>query len=128
MVGLQCLFSIPQIVNYQGFTIRQGQKVAYALPAFTELIDEAQKLSDCLEDDCKACKIKYKNIPCNVKSICSSAVTPIGSVQSGRSNFPAKDQLDKVELLPNLEELRDRITPVQLERLQAVLEANAANA
>ena len=105
------------------FSIRQGQKVAYALPAFTELM---QKLSDCLRDDCKACKTEYKCNLCNVKSFRSSAVTPAGPFQSGRSNFPAKDQLDKVELLPNLEELRDRITTAQLERLHAVLEANAA--
>ncbi len=107
-------------------SMRQGQKVAYALPAFTELIDQTQKLNDCLKEDCKACKTKYKNNLSNVKSICSSVATPVGSVQSGSSNFPAKDQLDKVELLPNLEELKDRITPMQLERLQAVLEANAA--
>ena len=68
--------------------------------------------NDCLKDDCKACKTKYEDNLCNVKSICSSRVTPAGSVHSGRSNFPAKDQLDKVELLPNLEELKDRITPV----------------
>ena len=49
-----------------------------------------------------------------------------GSAPSGRSNFPAKDELDKIELLPNLEELKDRITPARLDRLKAVLQANAA--
>ncbi len=34
--------------------------------------------------------------------------------------------MDKVDLLPNLEDLTDRITPEQLERLKAVLESNAA--
>ena len=45
--------------------------------------------------------------------------------RSGRSNFPAKDELEKIDLPPNLEDLKDRITPVQLDRLRAVLEANA---
>ncbi len=34
--------------------------------------------------------------------------------------------MEKVELLPNLEEFKDRITPAQLDRLRAVLEAIAA--
>ncbi len=34
-----------------------------------------------------------------------------GSAPSGRSNFPAKDDLDKIELLPNLEELK--MTPFE---------------
>ncbi len=41
-------------------TIRQGQKTAYALTAFTELIDEKAALIDCLKVNCDACKNKYK--------------------------------------------------------------------
>ncbi len=48
------------------------------------------------------------------------------STPSGRSNFPAKAEVNKFDFLPDLEELRDRVTPEQLERLKAVLEANAA--
>ncbi len=58
--------------------------------------------------------------------MCSAAADPVGSTHSGRSNFPAKDEMDKLELLPNLEELKDSITPTQLERLRAVWQANAA--
>ncbi len=41
-----------------------------------------------------------------VKSVSSGA--SIGrSTPSGRSNFPAKDEMDKMDLLPDLEELRE---------------------
>ncbi len=96
------------------------------LPAFTELVDTKQTLSECLKDDCQACNLRYRQNFSQVKSLCSSASTLNGSAPSGRSNFPAKNELEKVELLPNLDELKDRLTPVQLARLQAVLEANAA--
>ncbi len=36
------------------------------------------------------------------------------------------DEVEKVELLPNLDELKDRITPAQLDGLRAVLEENVA--
>ncbi len=39
-------------------TIRQGQKIADALPAFTELIDRKAMLTDCLREDCDACNRK----------------------------------------------------------------------
>ena len=45
---------------------------------------------------------------------------------SSRSNFPAKAEMEKVDLLPDLEELSDGVTFEQLERLKAVLESNAA--
>ena len=97
-------------------TLRQGQKVAYALPAFTELIYMKQELVECLKDDCNACNSKYKQNLHHVKSVCSSTTTLNGSAPSGRSNFPAKDELEKIELLPDLEELKYRITPAQLEQ------------
>ncbi len=56
-------------------TLRQGQKVAYALPAFTELIDMKQDLVECLKDDCSACSNKYKQNLHHVKSVCSSTTT-----------------------------------------------------
>ncbi len=107
-------------------TIRQGQKIAYALPAFTELIDEKATLTDYLQGDCNACKRKYNQSLTHVKSVCSSMASQAESAHSGRSNFPAKDEVEKLELLPNLEELKDRISPAQLDRLRAVLEAITA--
>ncbi len=105
--------------------MRSGQKVAYALPAFTELIDTIEKLRDCLGERCKACNAKHKSSTLHVKSVCSSQES-MQSTPSGRSNFPAKADMDKVDLLPDLEGLTDRISPEQLKRLKAVLESKAA--
>ncbi len=90
--------------------IRPGQKVAYALPAFTELIDTTEKFRDSLDERCKACNAKYKVSALHVKSLCSSQDS-MQSTPSGRSNFPAKAEMDKVDLLPDLEGLTDRISP-----------------
>ncbi len=51
--------------------IRQGQKIAHALPAYTELVDERANLTDCLQEDCNACKRKYNQNLTHVKSVCS---------------------------------------------------------
>ncbi len=83
-------------------TLRQGQKIAFALPAFTELINMKQDLIECVRDDCKECNMKYKQNLHHVKSVCSSMTTLNGSTPSGRSNFPAKDELEKNCVAPKL--------------------------
>ncbi len=73
----------------------------------------------------KVCTDGRKSI--QVKSISSSdGQESMRRTSSGRSNFPAEAEMDRIDLLPDLEELRDRVTPEQLERLKALLEANAA--
>ncbi len=47
--------------------MRPGQKVAYALPAFRELVDTTERLRDCLDERCKACNAKYKGGILHVK-------------------------------------------------------------
>ena len=84
--------------------------MAYAVPAFTKLIDTTEKLRDCLDERCKASNAKYKGSILHVKSICSSKGSK-QSTPSGRSYFPAKAEMDKVDILPNLEGLTDRVTP-----------------
>ena len=103
------------------FYMRPGQKIAYALPALTELTDAREMVEDCSYKACKICTDGKKSI--QVKSISSSeGQESMRSTPSGRSNFPVKAEMDKIDLLPDLEELRDRVTPEQLERLKAVLE------
>ncbi len=83
-------------------------------------------MTDCLKENCDSCEHKYNQNSTHLKSVCSSVATPAGSAHSGCSDFPAKDEMEKLELLPNLGELRYRITPTQLERLWTILQANAA--
>ncbi len=104
--------------------MRPGQKVAYALPAYTELLDVKETAEKCANEGCQVCVDKHEERPQRIKSVCSSQGS-MSSTPSGRSNFPAKYEVEKVELLPELTELSDRVTPAQLERLKAVLEANA---
>ncbi len=104
--------------------MRPGQKVAYALPAFTELTDVRENTENCSSEQWKACGNARE--PIHVKSDTSSdGQESTRSTPSGRSNFPAKAEMDKIDLLPDLEELKDRVTPEQLQRLKAVLEANS---
>ena len=104
--------------------MRPGQKVACALAVLTELTDAREKAENCSNKGCKICGDKEEFV--HVKSISSSdGQESTHSTPSGRSNFPATAEMDKIDLLQDLEELSDRITPEQLERLKAVLETNA---
>ncbi len=93
--------------------VRQGQKVAYAHP---ELMIEGQPTDESQPNE------STNN---QVESV-SSGATSERSTPSGRSNFPAKHEIDKMELLPDLEELKDRTTPAQLDRLRQVLLSSAS--
>ncbi len=105
--------------------MRPEQKVPYALPAFTELTDTRESVEDCSNKACKIFSDGLESI--QVKLISSSdGQESMSSTSSGRSNFPAKAEVDKNDMLPDLKALSDRVTPEQLERPRAVLEANAA--
>ncbi len=77
------------------------------------LVNTTEKLEDYLNEHCTACNAKYKRSLPHIKSICSSQES-MQFTPSGRSNFPAKAEMEKVELLLDLEGLTDRITPEQV--------------
>ena len=96
--------------------VRQGQKLAYALPAYTELKTERKPTDES----------QLNESTHNQVNSVSSGTTSEKSTPSGRSNFPAKDEMDEMDLLPDLEELNYRITTAQLDLLRQVILSNAS--
>ena len=107
-------------------TLRKGQKVAYALPAKSEVIDLNVDETHCPQKGCQGCQDKNVNeVEGTVKSIASSIISE-ATLSSGRSFFPGKEELKQPDVLPDLSDLKDKLTTNQLERLRSVLVENAS--
>ncbi len=107
-------------------TLRKGQKVAYALPAKSEVIDLNVVEANCRKERCQDCQDrKVSKVEGTVKSIASS-INSETTMSSGRSFFPGKEELKQPDVLPDLSDLEDKLSTKQLERLRAVLVENTS--
>ena len=95
--------------------LRKVQKVANALPARSEIIDLNVAESDCLNSGCQSCEnMNLNKVESGLKSI-SSSINSEATLSSGRSFFPGKEELQQMDVLPDLTELKDRLTAKQLD-------------
>ena len=101
--------------------LRKGQKVAYALPAKSEVIELNVTEADCSQTGCQGCQDRKTNRgEGELKSITPS-INSEATLSSGRSFFPGKEELKQTDVLPDLSDLKDRLTAKQLDKLRSVL-------
>ncbi len=94
-------------------TLRKGPKVAYALPAKSEVIDLNVDETHCPQKGRQGCQDREVNkVEGAVKSITSS-INSEAMLSTGRSFFPGKEELKQSDVLPDLSDLKDRLTTKQ---------------
>ena len=84
----------------------------------SEVFDLKETETSCLNPGCDTCKPEFESE--TLKSL-SSEINSESTISSGRSLFSAREETQQLDVLPDLEDLKDRLTPAQFERLRGVL-------
>ncbi len=100
--------------------LRKGQKIAYALPAKSKVAEVNVAENSCPKAESQGCQgSRVDNVEGELKSI-ASLINSEATLSSGRSFFPGKEKLKQPDVIPDLFDLKNRLTAKQLDKLRTV--------